>query len=84
MPVYEYECLCNDCGKVFEYFAKSTKDVCVECQLCGGPVRRVMSTVNANFSAWVESRNAQIAYALSDDDYHVDPKKLPKKPFREV
>lgn len=85
MPIYEYECLDKQgCGKIFEHFAKSTTDVLTECECCGAPVRRLMSPVNSNFSEYAAVKKREIAYALSDDDNVVDPKKLPNRPFREI
>lgn len=33
MPFYEYKC--EDCGRTFEYFARSTTDEADKCELCG-------------------------------------------------
>jgi putative FmdB family regulatory protein len=43
MPFYEYKC--EDCGGVFEHFARSMSEELEACQICGkGRVRKLFST----------------------------------------
>ncbi len=47
MPIYEYRC--DDCGALFEVFQKMSDDPLVECEKCGGPLRKVMHPVAIHF-----------------------------------
>jgi putative FmdB family regulatory protein len=43
MPFYEYRC--GGCGRVFEYFARSTSEGAESCPECGCPeVKKLFST----------------------------------------
>jgi putative FmdB family regulatory protein len=41
MPIYEYEC--QSCGRIFETFQKISDDPLTECEVCKGPVNRLIS-----------------------------------------
>ncbi len=47
MPIYEYQC--DDCGASFEAFQKMSDDPLVECEKCGGPLRKVLHPVAIHF-----------------------------------
>ena len=47
MPIYEYQC--DDCGASFEAFQKMSDDPMVECEKCGGPLRKVFHPVAIHF-----------------------------------
>jgi putative FmdB family regulatory protein len=47
MPIYEY--LCEDCGASYEVFQKMSDDPLVECEKCGGPLRKVLHPVAIHF-----------------------------------
>ena len=47
MPIYEY--LCEDCGSSFEIMQKMADDPLVECEKCGGPLRKVLHPVAIHF-----------------------------------
>lgn len=47
MPIYEYQC--DDCGASFEAFQKMSDDPHVECDKCGGPLRKVLHPVAIHF-----------------------------------
>ena len=47
MPIYEYRC--EDCGATFEAFQKMSDDPLVECEKCGGPLRKVLHPVAIHF-----------------------------------
>ncbi len=43
MPFYEYRC--EDCGEVFEHFARSMSEELKACKICGrGRVKKLFST----------------------------------------
>jgi putative FmdB family regulatory protein len=41
MPLYEYEC--HQCHKVFEVMQKFSDEPLKECEICQGPVKKLMS-----------------------------------------
>lgn len=41
MPTYEYEC--DGCGRVFEIRQRISEPPLSSCEVCGGPVRRLLS-----------------------------------------
>jgi len=41
MPTYEYEC--QNCGKIFEYFQSINEPPKEKCEICGGPLKRLVS-----------------------------------------
>ena len=41
MPTYEYECL--ECKRVFEIRQRISEPPLTKCDVCGGPVRRLLS-----------------------------------------
>lgn len=47
MPLYTYRCLDN--GHEFQVRQRMTDDPLTECSVCGGPVRRVVSSVGVVF-----------------------------------
>jgi len=47
VPIYEYQC--EDCGASFEAFQKMSEDPLVECEKCGGPLRKVLHPVAIHF-----------------------------------
>jgi putative FmdB family regulatory protein len=47
VPIYEYQC--DDCGASFEAFQKMSDDPHVECEKCGGPLRKVLHPVAIHF-----------------------------------
>ena len=47
MPIYEYQC--EDCGVSFEVMQKMSEDPLVECEKCGGPLRKVLHPVAIHF-----------------------------------
>ncbi len=47
MPIYEYQC--KDCGATVEAFQKMSDDPLVECEKCGGPLRKVLHPVAIHF-----------------------------------
>ena len=47
MPIYEYQC--DDCGDSFEVMQKMSDDPLVECEKCGGPLRKVLHPVAIHF-----------------------------------
>jgi putative FmdB family regulatory protein len=47
VPIYEYQC--DDCGASFEAFQKMSDDPHVECDKCGGPLRKVLHPVAIHF-----------------------------------
>jgi putative FmdB family regulatory protein len=47
VPIYEYQC--DDCGASFEAFQKMSDDPLVECEKCGGPLRKVLHPVAIHF-----------------------------------
>ncbi len=47
MPIYEYQC--DDCSASFEAFQKMSDDPLVECEACGGPLRKVLHPVAIHF-----------------------------------
>ena len=47
MPIYEY--LCEDCGSSFEVMQKMADDPLVQCEKCGGPLRKVLHPVAIHF-----------------------------------
>ena len=47
MPIYEY--LCEACGSSFEVMQKMADDPLVECEKCGGPLRKVLHPVAIHF-----------------------------------
>ena len=47
MPIYEYQC--DDCGASFEVMQKMSDDPLVECEKCGGPLRKVLHPVAIHF-----------------------------------
>lgn len=42
MPTYDYKCL--KCGHVFEVFHKITESPEIKCPVCGGPVKKLLSS----------------------------------------
>ena len=47
MPIYEYQC--DECGATIEAFQKMSDDPLVECEQCGGPLRKVLHPVAIHF-----------------------------------
>jgi len=47
LPIYEYRC--DDCGASIEAFQKMSDDPLVECEACGGPLRKVLHPVAIHF-----------------------------------
>ncbi len=47
MPTYSYKC--NQCGHEFDARQRMSDDPLTECPVCGGPVRRVVSSVGIVF-----------------------------------
>ena len=47
MPLYTYRC--NENGHEFEVRQRMMDDALTECPVCGGPVRRVVSSVGVVF-----------------------------------
>jgi len=47
VPIYEYQC--EDCRATFEAFQKMSDDPLVECEKCGGPLRKVLHPVAIHF-----------------------------------
>jgi putative FmdB family regulatory protein len=47
VPIYEYQC--DDCGASYEAFQKMSDDPLVECEKCGGPLRKVLHPVAIHF-----------------------------------
>lgn len=47
MPTYEYACA--DCGRRLEVFQSFTEEPLVECEVCGGTLRRVFHPVGILF-----------------------------------
>lgn len=47
MPIYEYQC--DDCGISFEVLQKMSDDPLVECEKCGGALRKVLHPVAIHF-----------------------------------
>jgi putative FmdB family regulatory protein len=47
MPTYSYKC--NNCGHQFDARQRMTDDPLSECPVCGGDVRRVVSSVGIVF-----------------------------------
>ncbi len=47
MPIYEYQC--DECGALYEVFQKMSDDPLVECEKCGGPLRKVLHPVAIHF-----------------------------------
>ncbi len=47
MPIYEYQC--DDCGHLFEVMQKMSDEPLVECEKCGGPLRKVLHPVAIHF-----------------------------------
>ncbi len=47
MPLYTYRC--NENGHEFQVRQRMVDDPLTECQICGGPVRRVVSSVGVVF-----------------------------------
>lgn len=41
MPTYEYQC--DACGRTFEVRQRITEEPLTRCDVCGGPVRRLLS-----------------------------------------
>ena len=49
MPTYQYACTSADCGDRFELVQSFTDPAASECPVCGGPVRKVFSSVGVVF-----------------------------------
>ena len=49
MPTYQYACTTPDCGNAFELVQSFTDPAASECPVCGGPVRKVFSSVGVVF-----------------------------------
>jgi putative FmdB family regulatory protein len=47
VPIYEYQC--DDCGASFEVMQKMSDEPLVECEKCGGPLRKVLHPVAIHF-----------------------------------
>jgi putative FmdB family regulatory protein len=47
VPIYEYQC--EDCEALFEVFQKMSEDPLVECERCGGTLRKVLHPVAIHF-----------------------------------
>lgn len=47
MPTYEYAC--SSCGNQMEVTQSFSEDPLTECEVCGGPLRRVFHTVGVLF-----------------------------------
>ena len=47
MPIYEYQC--DECGASFEVMQKMSEDPLVECEKCGGALRKVLHPVAIHF-----------------------------------
>lgn len=47
MPTYEYRC--HECEHQFEVFQKMSDDPVSDCEVCGGPVRRMLFPVAIHF-----------------------------------
>jgi len=47
VPIYEYQC--DDCGHSFEVMQKMSEEPLVECEKCGGPLRKVLHPVAIHF-----------------------------------
>ncbi len=47
MPIYEY--CCDDCGYTFEVLQKFSDEPITTCELCGGPVHKVLHPVAIHF-----------------------------------
>lgn len=47
MPTYEYRC--HECEHQFEVFHKMSDDPVSDCEVCGGPVRRMLFPVAIHF-----------------------------------
>ncbi|MBN1881425.1 MAG: zinc ribbon domain-containing protein [Deltaproteobacteria bacterium] len=44
MPIYEYEC--QQCGEVTEVMQRITEDPLTTCEICGGPIKRLISNTS--------------------------------------
>src|SRR5690349_6843142 len=49
MPTYQYACTNADCGNRFELVQSFTDPAASTCPVCGGPVRKVLSSVGVVF-----------------------------------
>lgn len=47
MPTYEYEC--RECGHRFEVHQRIADDPLTECEVCGGPLRKLFHPVGIAF-----------------------------------
>ena len=52
MPIYEYKC--NKCGHITEVWQKFSDAPLGECEVCGGPVKKIISqnTFHLKGSGW--------------------------------
>jgi putative FmdB family regulatory protein len=52
MPIYEYKC--SECGHITEAWQKFSDQPLNTCELCGGPVRKIISqnTFHLKGSGW--------------------------------
>jgi putative FmdB family regulatory protein len=44
MPIYEYRC--NECGQIFEEWQKDFAERDMDCSMCGGKAKRVISNTS--------------------------------------
>lgn len=49
MPTYQYACTNPDCANRFELVQSFSDPAATECPVCGGPVRKVFSSVGVVF-----------------------------------
>jgi len=47
MPTYEYEC--RECGHRFEIHQRISEQALTECEICGGPLRKLFHPVGIAF-----------------------------------
>ncbi|HEX6263206.1 MAG TPA: FmdB family zinc ribbon protein [Actinomycetota bacterium] len=68
MPTYEYEC--RECGYRFEVNQRISDDPLIECEVCGGPLRKLFHPVGIAFKGsgfYVTDNRGSRAKAPSSD-----------------
>lgn len=75
MPLYTYRCIDND--HEFQVRQRMTDDPLTECPVCGGPVRRVVSSVGVVFKGsgfYVTDNRSSKANGKSSKTKHTETK----------
>lgn len=74
MPTYQYACTEADCGNRFELVQSFTDPAASTCPVCGGPVRKVYSSVGVVFKGSGFYRTDSRAEAKSSTAAKAEPK----------